>query len=194
MTQTKTRTREGSQPPSNGRGITTREAWAAKAVHTATLLSGATVKLRIPDLPTLMLAEALPETLRATALEVLNREVHQAQQIAAAIRGAPIEVPEIDYDTFTGMTRLKYFLAAEMVVEPEVTEQDFIDGTIPPNDASLLGAIAIRERDTDALGVRLGVAELSAFERFLLVDECSPGCEACAARRAAVSDGRLGSL
>lgn len=181
-------------PRSNGRTVATLEEWSEAAIHTITLFSGKVVKIRIPDLPTLMLADLVPQELRGTAIDVLNREVNQSQQIAAALRGAPVEVPPIDYDSFVGMTRLKYFLAAGMVVEPKVTEQNFIDGKIPPNDASLLGAIAIRERDTDALGVRLGVAELSAFERFLRVHECSPGCEACKENRDSVPDGRAGDV
>jgi aminoglycoside/choline kinase family phosphotransferase len=177
------RRKTGSERSSR-RPVSTRDQWAEKAVHTATLHSGAVVTIRIPDLPTLMLAGALPERLRGAALEVLNREVKREAQVAAALAGGGVDVPDLTEDDLNELTKLRIWLAAEMVVEPEVTEADFQqDGPLPKEDAALLAAIAIRERDTDALGVRLGVAELSAYDRFLLVHECSPGCKACEAKR-----------
>jgi hypothetical protein len=184
---------------SNGRQVSTKEQWAARAVHEITLYSGAVVKIRIPDLPTLMLAEgadALPERLRGAALEALNREMRREQQVAAALGGAPVDIPDLTYDDIDGLTDLRMHLAARMIVEPAgITEQDFhAEGGLPKEDAALLAAIATRERDTDALGVRLGVAELSAYDRFLRVHECSPGCEACAAKRDELSARSGGAL
>jgi hypothetical protein len=173
--------KSGSGSP---RRVWTREQWADKAVHTATLHSGAVVRIRIPDLPTLMLGDAMPERLRGAALEVLNREVKREAQVAAALAGGGVDVPDLTLEDIKGLTELRIWLAARMVVEPEVTEADFgVDGMLPKEDAALLSAIATRERDSDALGVRLGVAELSAYDRFLLVHECSPGCKACEAKR-----------
>lgn len=188
MTSTRTRPRAGSPPRSNGRKIATREEWEASALHEVELHSGNIVLCRIPDLPTLMLADAVPEHLRDAAVQVLNQEMKGQAQMAQALAGVPIDVQEFDYEQITRFAELKTWLAAEMVVEPEVTADDFrAGGMMPKEDAALLTAIAARERSTDARGRRLGVVELRELDRFLLEYECSPGCEGCAANRAAVS-------
>jgi hypothetical protein len=180
---------------SNGRKITTKEQWAHLAVHDVTLHSGAVVRCRIPDLPMLMHADAVPERLRGAAIEVLNREVKRESQVAQALAGGSPDIPDLTYDDITEMMELRIFLAARMVVEPEVTEADFMEGgLLPKEDAALLAAIATRERDTDALGVRLGVAELSSYDRFRRVYECEPGCQACEKVRDELSAGRAGSV
>lgn len=94
------------------------------------------------------------------------------------------------------LVRMLDGLLVDMLIEPQITLEDM--DSIPGEDRDMLIAIAQREQHTDALGVRLGVAPLSAFREFRelhgCVDREPEGCEACEALQQRFSTSDLGRV
>lgn len=171
---------ESSRPQAAENGIVTPAEWAELAVHTVTLPSRARVKVRIPDLSLLIANDAVPENLRGAALEELMGTM-AALQAPAAADGSDPERPRIDKEKIQQLASLHFFLVSEMLVEPALTISELERAELPNEDLELLVQLATRERDTDALGVVLGVVPLSRFARFRDHHGCDESCEACAA-------------
>lgn len=175
MTNTLSQTRPTAASPSP---VSERaKEWAAKAVHHITLESGMEVDVRLPDLAILIEGDALPERLRAVAAEIWSEG-------AAHILGDKNEdgtKPGLDLDNVKALSALRRHLAAMCLVEPPLSADELLSSGIPSEDIDLLAAIAMRERDTDARGVKLGVMPLSRFDTFREVHGCDASCEACQA-------------
>lgn len=172
---------ESSRPPAAEEGIVTPEGWAKLAVHTVTLPSRARVKVRIPDLSLLIAHDAIPENLRGAALQKLMQDFAELQQPAAPAEGEQAERPSIDKEKIQQLASLHFFLVSEMLVEPKLTAGELEQAGLPNEDLELLVQLATRDRDTDALGVVLGVVPLSRFARFREHHGCDESCQACAA-------------
>ncbi len=162
----------------------TKTAWAKRSLHTIGLPSGQQVKVKIPNLAQVLRDDALPNRLKAAAAQQLMASIDPVAT-GEAMRSAS---DEERIAMVTDAQDLYLHVAAGMLVEPEgVTTEDFTDGSLPYEDAELLIAIAQRERDTDARGVRLGVEPLSRWEAFRREHGCSEDCPACEALRRAFS-------
>jgi hypothetical protein len=163
-----------STPPSS---VSDRAAeWAKKAVHRITLESGMEVEIRLPDLAILIEGDALPERLRTVAAELW-------QTGAPALVGAPDGEgpPSLDMEMVKGLAALRRHLAAMCLVDPPLSAEELQSSGVPAEDIDLLASIAMRERDTDARGVKLGVMPLSRFDTFREEHGCPPDCPACEA-------------
>lgn len=164
--------------------------WNELGVHEITLPSGAVVKVRIPDLSLLIAGDAVPESLRGIALEQLMGAV-VAMKLDA---GENVDQPKVslDREKIGQLADLHFFLISAMLVEPEITVDQLVSpNTRPPNpDLEMLAELALRERDTDARGVVLGVMPLQRLERFRHFHQCDPGCAACEALQAELSTHR----
>jgi len=99
-------------------------------------------------------------------------------QVAAG-EELPDNAGEEAYAELQKVVQLLDFLILEMVVEPKLTQDD-VD-LLPGEDRELLIEIAQRERDTDAVGRRLGVEPLSRWETFRHRHHCAEDCDGCQA-------------
>jgi hypothetical protein len=149
-------------------------AWAARANHKITLTSGMQVTIRYPDLAVLIEGDALPVHLRTVAAD------QWSQGGPSMVTDAETGAQHIDPETIKSMAQLRRHLAAMALVEPKVDPDEFLNSGIPSEDIDMLAAIVMRERDVDALGVKLGVMPLSRFDTFREVHGCAEDCEACA--------------
>jgi hypothetical protein len=143
------------------------------------------VKIRLPDLTRLLKNDLLPERLRAVALKQAFADVEPEPQ---SENGSTNDAER--YETAKEMATLLDWLVADMVLEPELTQDDV--ETIPGEDRDMLVAIAQRERDIDALGVTLGVEPLSRWDTFRRFHECAEDCPACQKVRGDYSSIELG--
>jgi hypothetical protein len=147
------------------------------------------VSVRLPDLAILIEGDALPERLRGVAAQLW-------QDGAADLVGGNVDettgAKTIDMDLVRGLAQLRRHLAAMCLVDPAMSADDLLSGDIPAEDIDLLASIAMRERDTDALGVKLGVTPLSRFESFREEHGCPEDCESCAALTGRFSTRRVG--
>jgi hypothetical protein len=166
-------------PGTTGPSTTSKDSWAAKAVHTITCPSGARIKIRLPNLSLMIKNDLLPSELRAVAISKVMEEA--GSQPAASVGTAT--GPEITADTVKKMVELNESIIVEMVVEPLITKEDLEANVIPPEDLDFLSEIAQRERHTDALGVSLGVEPLSRWDTFRHEHGCAEDCAACEAVR-----------
>lgn len=187
---TPTATGQGSPP--RPKPVPSKAAWKKLAVHRITLHSGMEVVIRIPDLTVLLLGDAVPETLRATALGQVFEDI--ASQIAetGGENGKPEPDPDAQMDSLRKLTDLQRWLVVQMLVEPTIEAGDLDE--MPADDVNLLTLIAIRERDRDALGVTIGVEPLHRWEQFRELHECAADCEGCAKVRERFSTSSLGAL
>lgn len=110
------------------------DSWKAAAVHDVTLPSGTEVKIRVPNLPTLVKTGQLPNALVADALQAITEGKLSPEVIA--------QQSEF-YEALIPLT----------VVEPKVEAADVIE--LPFEDVELISEIATRQRDVDALGRHL---------------------------------------
>lgn len=130
---------------SNTRTVTAASDWGQAAFHLVTLPSGATCKIRIPDLPALIETGEIPQHLLDAALGV-----------AAKPNKTPSKDLIIQQREFTDC------LVMATVVEPELKESDLDPKTgIPFQDKEMLVEIATRQRDLDAEGNHVGGLEKS---------------------------------
>ena len=125
---------------SDTRNITAASDWGQAAYPVVVLPSGATVKIRIPDLPALIETGEIPQHLLDAALGV-----------AAKPNKTPSKDLIVQQREFTDC------LVMQTVVEPELTEADLHPKTgIPYPDKEMLVEIATRQRDLDAEGNHVG--------------------------------------
>lgn len=115
--------------------------WKKNKVHTITLPSGSVVKMQIPDLPTLIKTEVIPNELVDVAIAVAKDD------------------KEVTRDDIIKQADFYNRLASIAVVEPKVTEEDFASGSLPFEDKELIVEIATRQRDIDAIGHHIGGLE-----------------------------------
>jgi len=120
--------------------------------------------------------DALPERLRSVAAEIWQDGAARLVNDAETEGGKA----SLDMENVKALTALRRELAAMCLVDPKLSADELLSSGIPSEDIDLLTAIAMRERDTDALGVKLGVMPLSRFDTFREVHGCDEGCEACA--------------
>lgn len=150
----------------------TKSAWKARSdagPHTATLPSGIEVRFTIPDSNALITARKLPEDLTEIALYAASYPDGASgymsdMSVRAAMSDHP-DAPEKLAKAVADGIRLGHWLVAHMLVDPTIDADDVPD--LPPMDVRMLLEFAERRRDTDALGVRLPIALLEEYERFL---------------------------
>ncbi len=148
--------------------------WKQKAVHTITLPSGMRVKIRIPNLTALIQNDVIPERLRAVAVqEALN----PGAPLVAPAPQAEQPAEQMGGDTVKQLYELYEFLVCEMVVEPTITKDDLDE--LPQLDLDMLTQFALRERDMDAAGIRLGIEPISRWEVFRQAHNCPDDCASC---------------
>lgn len=163
---------------------TSKAAWAQRSVHTVTCPSGAVVRIRIPDLSMLLAQDAVPDRLRAVALQKVSEAFAEALRtpVADPAEGEEPSAPTLDVEALKELAELHQWLVTQMLVEPELTLED-LEGPVeerpPGDDLTMLVQIASRERHTDARGVVLGVEPLSRWERFRDRHGCGEDCRAC---------------
>jgi hypothetical protein len=178
-----------AQAAANGKRIATLEQWAQAALHTVTCPSGAQVKVRIPDLATLLAGDAVPEHLRVVAFQKISDELSEALIEKGEGENAQ---PRISQEVMNAAVELHRWVVIQSVVEPKLTVETL--ELVPAEDIEFLAEIATRERDTDALGVHLGVAPLSRFDTFRHFHKCAEDCSACQEVRAVFSTYRTSEL
>ena len=129
----------------NTRKRTTADTWGQQAEHEIVLPSGATVLIRIPDLPAMIEAGEFPQHLIDAALGV-----------AAKPHAKPTKEMIVQQREFTDA------LVKTTVLDPPVTDAmlDHKKG-IPFEDKEMIVEIATRQRDLDAEGNHIGGLEKS---------------------------------
>lgn len=136
----------------------TLAAWKKKATHTVVLNSGATVTIKIPDLPALVESGTLPQHLLEAAI------------------GAQSGVEEIDVDYVKKEYEFSNFIVKQTVVEPALTDADIDD--IPAEDKELLVQFATRRREFDAVGNHIaGLDNVAKFRQLHSIGEFRPYVE-----------------
>lgn len=175
MTNTLQQTRPSAASPSPASDRA--KEWAAKAVHHITLESGMEVDVRLPDLAILIEGDALPERLRTVAAQIWSEGAAQLVS-GGGEDGSP---PGLDLENVKALSGLRRALAAMCLVDPALSADELLSSGIPAEDIDLLAAIAMRERDTDARGVKLGVMPLSRFDTFREEHGCPEDCPSCQA-------------
>lgn len=180
------------------KGPVALSAWKGRANHTITLPSGAVVVIRMPNLATLIRNDQLPEALRAAALRQAFDDLETVEPMGAEATTEEQRKKLLDerYKATKEMIDLQDGLIVEMMVDPPLTLEEV--QLIPAEDRDMLIEIAQRDRFVDALGVRLGVAPLSAFREFRelhgCVDREPEGCEACKTLQQRFSSSDVGEL
>lgn len=153
--------------------------WQARTIHTITLPSGQTVRMRLPGVATILEYGDLPDDLIGMAVAEITRD-----------GGAAVLVTEAAPDREATLTRLREFtgfqrhLVAAALVEPALTYEQITeavqDGSLPEDDLAMVAEIVQRLRNRDARGVMVGVEPLDRWATFREAHGCSdPGCEAC---------------
>lgn len=189
-----TKTRNGTAPPD----LTPPDVWRQKAVHTVTGPSGATVKIRIPGIGTLLEAGELPHHLVAIAL----LDISHRDGAAAALRKLLDDVldDEKREELLGEVKKLGEYqrrLVAAALIEPALTYEEVASGEYPEDDLSMIAEIVQRTRAFDARGVRIGVEPLdrwAAFHSEHGFDTEGDRCEHCARLTAAFSSIHVGDL
>lgn len=147
----------------SGNGTPTLEQWGEAGQHRAWMHSGLRPLLKIPDLATLIRNDAVPTELMGIALREVLGSNEDGKKLADQVRRGDLkEATEL----VNQIIDLQRYLAVECIVEPKVTMADVEAGRIPGEDLELIRQIAMRERNTDAKGVFLGVLPLDAFATF----------------------------
>jgi hypothetical protein len=150
----------------------TKGQWLNRSVHTVTCYSGTVVKIRIPDLMLMLKNDTIPTRLRDIALQRADNE----RELSAS----DVEQPAPNEERMKAVkegAELLFWLVSDMVLDPLITPEEVEQ--LPTDDRTMLMEIANRERDTDALGVSLGVEPLSRWETFRRFHKCSEDCESC---------------
>jgi hypothetical protein len=137
--------------------VTSKAGWKKAAVHTVTLESGMVVKIKLPDLPKLIEAGAIPQSLIDVAIDVATNQQRE--------RPSPEVIKQ--QREFTDM------VVIATVVEPAITADDLDD--IPYEDKEMLVEFATRQRIFDAKGHHLSGMETDKdFRRFHRLGEFDP--------------------
>ncbi len=186
-------------PLDRAKGPVTLSAWSGKALHVVTCPTGFTPTIRFPDLSALIRSDTMPEGLRAIALRTAFDDLEltaPSGEVTGEDEEAKRRAEEEQYKQAKDLVLMLDTLLVEMIVKPKLTLEEV--SQIPGEDRDFLLEIAQRQRHTDALGVRLGVAPLSAFREFRELHGCEhvepPGCEACAALQQQFSTADLGGV
>lgn len=152
--------------PHSGKG-----AWKARSdtgPHTATLPSGQQVRFIIPDSNALITSGRLPEELTEIALYAASypdgAEGYVADLSVRASMGAENATEKLK-QAYEHAVLLGHWLVAHMLIAPEITPEDVPE--LPPLDVRMLLELGERKRNTDAEGVRLPIAMLEEYHRFL---------------------------
>ena len=174
---------------SDAKRIATKAQLSRLGVHTIRLHSGDFVKIRIPDLSTLVAVDAVPQQLRKIALSRVMDEITGSAEGALTEEaisengGKTPEQMEKDAELIRETVHLHIWLVAQMFVEPAYTFEELLpdsDVALPQEDMVMLIRIALRERNTDAAGVRLGVARIDPQAvTFRTKHGCGEDCEGC---------------
>lgn len=175
-------------PPS---GSDVKSRWFARALHTIILPSGEEVVVRIPDITNLARNESIPESLRAAVI----KQDAQALLTGTASASEESQPKPSDADVVRAAAELGEafdYIVLDMIVEPVLTISEV--RLIPSEDRDFLALIAQRQRDTDALGRRLGVEPLSRWERFRHHHGCAEDCAECEALRREFSTVHMGAM
>lgn len=122
--------------------------WKKAAVHNIMLPSGVRVDIRVPDLPALIEAGQIPQTLLDAALNTLAGDSERpTQEMLAQQREFTDKLVQIS------------------VVNPKLSDEDVRD--VPYEDKEMIVEIATRQRDMDAEYRHIGGLEKSEnFRRF----------------------------
>ena len=137
----------------------TKSAWSKKGVHEGvTLNSGAVVTIKVPNLPALLKADAVPNDLIEQAISF-----QQARQVTA--------------DMLKEQWDFIRWIVPITVLSPEIGEDDVEN--LPAEDVEMVAGFASRTIDVDAIGHHLGGLETSAawrrFRNQLDIDEVLEG-------------------
>jgi hypothetical protein len=175
----------------------TPEAWAGSAgswkkrggPHQITLPSGQRVLARVLGLSSLARLDGLPDDLvDAVVLHVVNAE----RGGLPAVIGAEIanangdeKAQEQAAKHIAEFGRLTKYLVAEALVEPKLTVDDLDD--VPEEDLEMLMRIVTGRQSFDAVGVRIGVEPLDAWETWRSKHGCPDDCPHCEDARSALS-------
>jgi hypothetical protein len=124
------------------------KAWAKRGDHIVTLPSATQVTIRLPSLPALAKAGAIPNKLLA----------YITPKAAAADKGEEPS-PEITSETLMNESEWRDFIISQMCVTPKVAPEEVSD--LPEEDISMLSEFALRQRDTDAVGHQLAGLEVT---------------------------------
>lgn len=125
----------GTQSVADAGKAVSKAAWKKAAFHLVTLPSSAVVKIKLPDMPALIEAGAIPQNL-------LNAAFASAKQQANNID------KEITKEDIVQQREFTDFVVMATVVEPQLTEADM--GEIPFEDKEMIVEFATRVRDLDA--------------------------------------------
>ena len=132
----------------------TKTAWVNQGDHTVTLPSGARVGIRIPDLPTLIEAGDLPQTLLDAAIGYATGDAADAPPSKESIAQE---------------RQFRDKLVELTVTEPKLTEADV--AKVPVEDKDLIVAFALRQSDLDAEGEHIGgLSKSDKFRKFRGLD------------------------
>lgn len=152
------------EKPKNG---TTLSSWKKTGViRGVTLPSGTIVDLRPLSLETHLTFGRTPDALRVIAISDVraklgNRDISNEERADALAQHVAHQRP----------------LLVEMIVSPEVTEDDLAE--LPEQDIEWLIAFSNRAVTEDAAGRALGVEPLNRWATFRHEHGCEDGCEAC---------------
>lgn len=145
--------------------------------HTAVFPSGATLTFIIPDDSALLRAGRLRDELRTTAILCAGHpggaEGYMGDLVTHAMLDAEREQRVVQ--TIEQGLEIQSELVAEMLVSPKVTAAEVASGEFPSMDIRMLVEFAERRRDTDAVGNRLPVIQLSDWAGFRGERNGAPG-------------------
>lgn len=118
-----------------------KTAWKQASAHSVTLPSGTVVKIKVPNLPALVKAGAVPNELIEVAVQQADPE-----------RKVTVEDIRAEAD-------FNRFLVSVTLIDPKIEPEEVDD--LPFEDVQLLIALATRQTDRDAVGHQLGGLELT---------------------------------
>lgn len=124
------------------------KAWAKRGEHAVTLPSAAEVTIRLPSLPALAKAGAIPNELLA----------YITPKAAKADAGEDT-TPELTAETLMNEADWRNFIISHMCIAPKVTPEEV--PSLPEEDVQMLTEFALRQRDQDALGHQLAGLEVT---------------------------------
>jgi len=130
--------------------------------------------------------DSLPDTLKATAARMVQQELGIAEP-GPQTEQEMHDTRRLGWETIKEAATLAEHLGYITIVKPELTIDQY--RLLPAQDREMLRDIAMRVRQHDAKGVRLGVEPLDRWERFRHHHGCAEGCPACEKARDELSTG-----
>ena len=123
--------------------------WKKAKTHTVTLISGAVIEMQIPDLPTLVKDNQIPNELIDVAIGITKGDT------------------EITRDDIVKQAEFFNKIVSIAVVAPKITETEIAEGVIPFEDKELIVELATRQRDLDAVGHHIsGLEKVKDWQKF----------------------------